>query len=115
MVVLLAVSLVGCKGKADENKPMDQVKAEADTMTVEKLKATAMAYKDAIMAKQKDAEKVMEKLKNIPVMEAMSSEAKGLQADVTALQTSIKNLKDRFTVYYNKLKEKGGDTSGLEL
>ncbi|MFA5424074.1 MAG: hypothetical protein WC374_09490 [Phycisphaerae bacterium] len=115
MLCLLGVSLIGCKGKADENKPMDKVKAEADTMTVEKLKATAMAYKNAVMAKQKDAEKLMDQLKNIPAMEAMSSEAKKLQADVTALQTSIKNLKDRFTVYYDKLKEKGGDTSGLEL
>jgi predicted nucleic acid-binding Zn-ribbon protein len=115
VVVLLTVSLFGCGGKADENKPMDEVKAEAEKMDVAKLKAMAAKYKDAIMAKQKDIEKMMAKLKEIPVTDMMSKEATGLKADIDSLNKSLSNLKVRFQVYYDKLKEKGGDISGLEL
>jgi len=115
MVALLAVSLIGCGKKADENKPIAKVKAEAEKMNVEQLKARATEYYDAIKAKQGDIEKVMTKLKDIPPLEATGKEAKGLQTDLSTLNTSISSLKARFQVYYNKLKEKGGDTTGLQL
>jgi uncharacterized lipoprotein YehR (DUF1307 family) len=119
MVALLAVSLIGCGGggggKVDETKPLDEVKAEAEKMNAVKLEAMATKYKEAIMAKQKDIEKVMAKIKDIPVLEQAGEEAKGLQADLLELNKSLQNLKARFQVYYNKLAEKGGDTSDLEL
>lgn len=115
MVALLAVSLLGCGGKADEDITIADAKAEAEKMSVEKLKATAMDYKDAIVAKKADVEKLMAKIKDIPPMEALGGEAKGLKTDIDALNKSVSNLKARFQVYYDKLKEKGGDTSGLQL
>jgi uncharacterized lipoprotein YehR (DUF1307 family) len=115
IVALLAVSLAGCGKKADENKPMDQVKAEADKMDVSQLKAMATKYKDAIVAKQDDVKKLMAKLKEVPVTEMMGKEASGLKADIDSLNKSIGNLKARFEVYYDKLKAKGGNTSGLNL
>ena len=115
MVALLVVSLLGCGSKADEDITIADAKAEADKMSVEKLKATAMGYKDAIMAKKADVEKLMDKIKDIPPMEALGGEAKGLKADMDDLNKSVSNLKARFQVYYDKLKEKGGDTSGLQL
>jgi len=115
MIVLLAMSLVGCGKKADENKPMDEVQAEAEQMNVDQLRAKAIAYKDAIMAKKADIEKLADKLQDIPLTGAVGEEAQGLRADIDALNQSVSNLKARFNVYYNKLKEMGGDTSGLEL
>jgi predicted small lipoprotein YifL len=115
MVALLAVSLFGCGKKADENKPMADVKAEAEKMNEAQLKATAKQYYDAVKAKMADVEKTMAKLKDIPPLELAGEEAKALQADIDALNKSISNLKARFQVYYDKLVEKGGDTSGLQL
>ncbi len=115
MVALLAVSLFGCGKKADENKPMADVKAEAEKMNEAQLKAAAKQYYDAVKAKMADLEKSMAKLKDIPPLEAVGEEAKGLQADIDALNKSISNLKTRFQVYYDKLVEKGGDASGLQL
>ena len=105
----------GCGKKADESKPLSDVKAEAETMTVEKLRSMAVTYKDAITAKKGEIEKVAEKLKDIPVAEMLDDEAKGLKTEVDALTKSISALKQRFQVYYDKLKEKGGDLSGLTL
>ncbi|MDD5135074.1 MAG: hypothetical protein PHP01_06670 [Phycisphaerae bacterium] len=113
--VCIAVGLAGCAGKADEGKPMTDVQAEAQKMSTEQLKAAAMKYKDAIMAKQADVEKVMAKLKAISAAEMMGKEATEVRQEVDNLSKSLKALKERFDVYYNKLKETGGDVSDLSI
>jgi hypothetical protein len=115
LLPVLCLLLTGCGAKADEDKPLSDVKAEAEQMSVEKLRSMAMAYKDAILDKTRDVEALRLRLKNIPVTEMLGSEAKGLKADIDDLSKSISALEDRFQVYYDKIKEKGGDLSGLKL
>jgi phage-related tail protein len=105
----------GCGKKADENKPIEEVQAEAAKMDVAQLKAKAMEYKDALVAKKAAIEKVAAKLKEIPATELLGAEAKALQADIANLNKSLAALTERFQVYYGKLKEMGGDISGLEI
>jgi len=114
-LVLCSLVLLGCGKKADVSKPLSEVKAEADKMTAEQLRSTAMTYKDAVTAKQGEVEKIAAKLKAIPVAEMLSSKAKDLKAEVDNLNKSLSALKERFEVYYQKLKEKGGDLSGLTI
>jgi len=115
LLVLLAVAMLfaGCSKKADENKPLSEVKAEVETMSVAKLKSMAMEYKDAISAKKEEIEKVTGELKNIPVAEMLGNEATELKAEIENLTKSVSALNERFQIYYQKLKEKGGDLSGL--
>lgn len=115
LLVLMSLALCGCGKSADENKPVADVKAEAETMSVEKLRSMAMTYKEAITAQKDDVEKLVSKLKDIPLTKMMSDETKGLKADIETLNKSASALKERFQVYYGKLKEKGGNLSGLEL
>ena len=112
---VVMLMLAGCGSKADENKPMSDVKAEAETMSVEKLKATAMAYKDAIEAKKPELEKIAAKLKAIPIADALGQEAKTLKSDIDELNQSVQALRERFDVYYGKLKELKADVSDLTL
>ena len=133
---LLVVSLcmiVGCSKEGDEagppgtggaetqaasvdvEKPVGEIQAEAGTMTVDSLKATAQKYKEAILAKQGEIEKMAARIKEIPIAEALGEEAKTLKTDLANLETSLTALKDRFQVYYDTLKEKGGDLTGLAL
>ena len=107
--------LPGCGGSADPDRPIGEVKAEADSLDVDGLRAMAMRYKDAIVAKQGDVEKLVEKLKAIPITEALGQEAKDFKVEVESLTKSVKALKERFEVYYDKLKAQGGDLSGLDL
>jgi len=72
-----------------------------------------MAYKKAIEAKEGDVEKLAAKLKDIPVTEMLGEKAKSLKVDMERLQQSVSALQERFQIYYDKLKEKGGDVSGL--
>ena len=115
LLMLFAVIMLfaGCSKKADENKPLSEVEAEAEKMSVAKLKSMAMEYKDAISAKKDEIEKVTGELKNIPIAEKLGNEAKQLTAEVENLTKSVSALNERFQIYYQKLKENGGDLSGL--
>ena len=107
--------LAGCSEKADESKPLSEVKAEAQELDTGKLRDMAMKYKDAIVTKQKEVTELNDKLKEIPVTEIAGEEAKKLNESVAELAKSVKALTERFDVYYNALKDKKGDLSGLEL
>jgi len=107
--------LVGCGSSADENKPISEVKAEAETMSVEELKASAMDYKKAIEAKNPEVEKLTEELKEIPIADALGDDAKSLKAEIETLNKAIQALKERYNVYFEKLKEQNADVSDLTL
>ena len=113
-VVCLLVA-VGCGKKADENKPISEVKAEAEKMSAGDLRTMAMKNKEAITAKNNEVEKLATKLKEVPATEMLGEEAKGLKAETENLQKSISALQERFKIYYEKLEEKGGDVSGLKI
>ena len=115
LIALCLFAILGCGKKADENKPISEVKAEAEKLDTDGLRAMAMVYQKAIAAKNSEVEKVTAKLKDIPVTEMLGSEAKELKTDIDDLNKSISALKERFEVYYQKLKEQGGDLSGLQV
>jgi len=116
VVAICFLVLHGCGGKkADANKPISEAKAEAEKMDVGQLRNMAMAYKEAIVAKKVDLDKVAAKLKEIPVTELLGEKAKNLKTDIENLNKAVNALKERFEVYYQKLKEKSGNLSGLEL
>jgi len=115
LLVFCSLAVLGCGKEADENKPISEVQAEAEKMDTNKLRATAMSYKEAILAKKGEVEKVGAKLKEIPVTEMLGEEAKKLQADIANLNKSANALKERFDIYCEKLKEKGGDLSDLQI
>ena len=115
LLVLCSLVLLGCSQKADENKPISEVKAEAEKMDTNQLRSMAMSYKEAIVAKKGEVEKLAAKLKEIPVTEMLGAEAKEIKSEIDNLNKSVSALKERFEVYYDKLKEKSGDTSGLEI
>jgi molecular chaperone GrpE (heat shock protein) len=115
LLVASLLVIVGCAKKADEDRPISEVKAEAEKMNATDLRAMAMQYKKALDAKKGDIEKLTAQLKEIPVAEMLGEKAKTLKADMEKLQKSMSALQERFKVYYDKLKEKGGDLSGLEI
>ncbi|MBN1391363.1 MAG: hypothetical protein JW947_01015 [Sedimentisphaerales bacterium] len=115
LLTLSILSLYGCSKKADTDKSIADIQAEVSKMSVEQLKDKAMEYKNAIVAKKADIEKVAAKLKAIPLTEQLGSEAKSLQTDMANLSKTMASLTERFQVYYNELKKKGGSVSGLEI
>jgi signal transduction histidine kinase len=115
LIALCLFAILGCGKKADENKPISEVKAEAEKMDTDGLRDMAIAYQKSIAAKNSEVEKLTAKLKDIPATEMLGNEAKELKADIDNLNKSISALKERFEVYYQNLKDKGGDLSGLQV
>jgi len=115
LLMLCLLLLAGCSQKADENKSLSEVKAVAEKMDTNQLRSMAMNYKQAIMAKNDEAEKIIGNLKDIPDAEKLGAKMKEIQEELNNINKSVSALKERFEVYYNKLKEKSGDTSGLEI
>ena len=103
----LLMMLPGCGKKADENKPVSEVSAEAEKMSSEELRAMAQTYKEAVLAKSGEIKSTIGKLKDIAIADQLGSEAKELKAEISNLRNSASALKERFQIYYGKLKEKG--------
>ena len=114
-LVLCSLVLLGCGKKADESKPISEVKAEAKQMDIGELISIAIKYKKAILAKEPELKKLTDQLKDLPIAKKLGTEGKEITAELDAINKSVLALKERFRVYYNKLKEKGGDLSGLQL
>lgn len=115
LLSLCVLAVLGCSKKADENRPVAEVKAEAEKMDTAELRSMAMAYKSAFDAKSKESEKLVAKIKEIPVAEMLGEEVKALKTELEKIGKSASSLKERFQIYYDKLKEKGGDLSGLQI
>lgn len=101
--------------KVDENKPIAEIKAEATKMDVEQLRAVAKKYKDALVAKQAEVKKLTDSLAKIPLTEKLGKEAQALTADIDNLMKSVNALNERFGVYYEQIKAKGGELKDLSL
>ena len=105
----------GGSQKADENKPIAEIKAEAAKLDVEQLRSVALKYKDALMAKQDEVKKLTDTLAKIPITEKLGKEAQALSADIGNLGKSVSALKERFQIYYDQIKKKGGELKDLTL
>ena len=115
VILVCSVAVVGCGKKADENKPISEVKTEAETMNVDQLRSIAMTYKEAILAKKGEMKKVAVQLKDLPVTKMLSDEAKSFKTEIANLNKSVSALNERFKIYLEKLKEKDGDLTGLKI
>lgn len=117
----LILTLAGCKSKSgssasvDETKPIAEVKAEAEKMDVEQLRAAALNYQKAIQAKEPEVQKLAEQIKAIPLTELMGEKATTLKADMEKVSKSIAALKERMQVYVDQLKARNGDLTGLNV
>jgi uncharacterized coiled-coil DUF342 family protein len=107
--------LLGCGKKVDENKSADEVRAEAEDMNAEQLRALAMKCRESIIAKQAEIKKLVTRLSNIPPAEMTGTEAKQVRAELEVLNGALRNLNEQYMLYYRKIVEKGGDTSGLKI
>lgn len=110
LCALLVVSLfafTGCgKKKADPNKPVDQVKAEADKMDAKQLQQMVDSYQEALNAKKVDVEKIVADLKKVPLTEMAGDKAKAFTANIDSVNKTIAALNERMKIYADKLAEK---------
>ncbi len=117
LLILMSLADFGCSKKEEEDEPTakpsfyTQVKTEAEQKEPDALRTEVMKYKEEITVKKLELEKLRTKLQTVPFEEISEKDAKRLEE----LNGSITTLKKRYDIYFQELRNKGGDTSGLEL
>ncbi len=115
LLTIYACAKKGAGTGVDVTTPLDQLKAAAEKMDVSQLRAKAVSYKDAIVARQPELTKISDQVKAINPAEMLSEKATQLKSQLAEVEKSISDLKERFNIYYEQLKAKAGDLTGLEL
>ncbi|OGW75699.1 MAG: hypothetical protein A2Z72_03235 [Omnitrophica bacterium RBG_13_46_9] len=105
-VALVSFILVGCGSSVSENKPISEVNKEAQSMSVDKLKATVNKYQAAIQSKKADIDNLTAQIQKIPIKDMLGDEAKKLKADIQNLNNSIRALMERLGIYAQQLRSK---------
>ena len=105
--MMIVAMLTGCGGSGiDENKPADQVAADAAKMSQAELQKMVSKYEAAIAEKSKEIEALTAKIKEIPLTELMGDKAKALKGDISQVTASLGKLKDQMAVYAKELAAK---------
>lgn len=108
-------SLSGCGKKADANKPIDQVQKEAAAMSANDLQSYAEAYAKEISKQKKELEKVGEQVKSLSPKELFSDKAREIKDSLGKIEANVSNLTQRYQVYADKFREKGGDLNKIQI
>lgn len=105
--LVLAAMLTGCGGsKIDENKPIDQVAADAAKMGQAELQKMVDKYQAVIADKGKELDALKDQIKEIPLTEMLGDKAKELKEDAGEITASLSKLKDQMEVYAKELSAK---------
>ncbi|MBN2138446.1 MAG: hypothetical protein JW720_11625 [Sedimentisphaerales bacterium] len=126
LLIMCSLTFLGCGEEkqaasptgagVSESKPISEVKAEAEKMDAAQLRAIALKYKAVIDAKAAEMDKLAKDIMKSLGAEDVSEKTKELNARRMAeLGKSGEALGARLAVYLEKLKEKGGDLSGLDI
>ncbi len=101
--------------EADQGKSVAYITAQAKEMAVENLRRMAEKYRDVIVEKQQQLKGMTQKYVDLADAERMTAEGQRLKAGVDEIKKGVDILKGRFGVYYNSLKEKAGNLTGLDI
>lgn len=115
VLLTLVLCAYGCGKKTDLNKPIEQVKAEAQTMSAAELEKTAQAYVREINRKKAELGKVTEELKKLSPKDLLSEKSKSIKERASRIGSEAGELTGRYDVYARKFAEKGGDLSRIKL
>jgi len=101
--------------ETDSGRSIPEITADAKEMAVENLRRMAEKYRDVIAEKQQQLKEMTQKYIDLPDAERITAEGHKLKAGINEIKKGVDLLKERFTVYYNALKEKGGNLVGLDI
>lgn len=104
LAVVIVATLTGCGGgEIDENKPIDQVAAEAAKMSKAELQSMVDKYEGLIAEKAEALKGYEAQIKDLSISELMGEKAKTIKEETKNLSTSLSKLKDQLAVYAKQL------------
>ena len=115
LLMMIMTTATGCAKKADTSKPLDQIKSEAQTMSVKDLQSYAQLYAKAIMNQKEQLSKVADQIKTLTPAEIIGTKAQDIKKQLSRIETQVGSLNERYQIYAEKFKEKGGDLATVKM
>ena len=113
-----AVSAITVKAEdvmADLNQSVEQIKEKVAAFDKTQVLAYADQYKTVLLEKKDQIADLTGQLKGLSMTEMMGDKAKALKEQIAQYSEQLTALKDRYSVYLNKLEEFGVDLSAYTL
>ena len=101
--------------KIDEGKSIPDITAGAKEMAVENLRKMAEKYRDVVAEKQQQLKEMTQAYLDLPADERQAAIGQIAKTAIDEIKTGLDIMKERFGVYYNVLKEKAGNLTGLDI
>jgi len=105
----------GCAKKADPDKSIGKVIAEAETLSRNHLKGYVRAYSKAIREGKNLLDDLLARMRTLSPKDTPEPRVKALRAEALKLQIYISALTARYEIYARKFREKGGDISQFPI
>ena len=102
----------GCGQKASTDQPIDQVRADAEKMSVDQLVDNAKSYKAEIAKVQVQLSDLAEQAKKY-LTDPLSDGAKQVATQTANTRDTLAKLQERLQVYIGELTKKGEDVTKL--
>jgi hypothetical protein len=100
---------------ADLNQSVEQIKEKVAAFDKTQVLAYAAEYKNVLLEKKDQIADLSGQLKGLSMTEMMGDKAKALKDQLAEYSEQLAGLKDRYSVYLEKLEEFGVDLSAYTL
>lgn len=100
---------------AELDQPVDAIKAKVADLGQPALMAYAGTYKDVLLEKKDQLAGLTSQLKALPMGDMFGEKGKAIKDQVSQYTSQLSGLKDRYSVYLDKLKALGVDLSSFGI
>lgn len=96
---------------AELEQPVAELKTKVDSLGQPKLMAYASTYKDVLLEKKEQLAGLTDQLKALPMGEMFGEKGKAIKEQLSQYTSQLSGLKERYSIYLDKLKALGVDLS----
>lgn len=113
IILALVVGISGCAKKADPERPIEKIKNETETMSVQDLETNALLYAKELKAQRAELDKIKAKMQALPIEKIFANEF--MTNQVAKIGRKAEAYFERYMIYLGKLQENGADLSKVRL
>jgi hypothetical protein len=100
---------------ADQGKSIPDITAGAKEMAVENLRKMAEKYRDVVAATEQQLKTLKQGYLKLSDDDRKAAIGQITKIGIDDIENRLDIMKERFGVYFNALKEKGGNLTGLDI
>lgn len=97
------------------SQPVENIKTKVASLGQPELMAYANTYKDVLLEKKEQFAGLTDQLKSLPMGDMLGAKGKAIKDQLSQYTSQLSGLKERYSIYLDKLKALGVDLSAFGL